>query len=60
AVIDFLLLAHVHGCEEFEGMCCMNLSDHSQSIHQQLSELQDAFQKIWIHTDSFSEWLASL
>ncbi|KFO58348.1 hypothetical protein N302_11547, partial [Corvus brachyrhynchos] len=60
AAIDFLLLAHGHGCKEFEGMCCMNLSDHSQSIHRQLSELQDAFQKIQIHTDSFSEWLSSL
>ncbi|KFV54481.1 hypothetical protein N341_12309, partial [Tyto alba] len=33
AAIDFLLLAHRHGCEDFEGLCCMNLSDHSQSIH---------------------------
>ncbi|KFP63896.1 hypothetical protein N322_04421, partial [Cariama cristata] len=23
-------------CQEFEGMCCMNLSDHSRSIHKQL------------------------
>ncbi|XP_041884045.1 uncharacterized protein LOC121664654 [Corvus kubaryi] len=60
ATIDFLLLVHGHGCEEFEGMCCMNLSDHSQSIHRQLLELQDAFQKIQIHTDSFSEWLSLL
>lgn len=27
--IDFLLLAH--GCEEFEGLHCMNFSDHSKS-----------------------------
>ena len=33
AAIDFLLLAQGHGCEEFEGLCCMNLSDHSESIH---------------------------
>ncbi|KFU87666.1 hypothetical protein M959_11363, partial [Chaetura pelagica] len=33
AVINFLLLAHGHGCQEFEGMCCTNLSDHSESIH---------------------------
>lgn len=26
--IDFLLLAHGHGCEYFEGMCCKNVSDH--------------------------------
>jgi len=36
AAIDFLLLAQGHGCEDFEGMCCMNLSDHSKSIHKQL------------------------
>ncbi|KFO52494.1 hypothetical protein N302_03825, partial [Corvus brachyrhynchos] len=32
AAIDFLLLAHGHGCQEFEGMCCFNLSLHSESI----------------------------
>ncbi|KFW80801.1 hypothetical protein N305_13334, partial [Manacus vitellinus] len=31
AAIDFLFLAHGHGCQEFEGLRCMNLSDHSQS-----------------------------
>ena len=40
AAIDFLLLAHGHGCDDFEGMCCMNLSDHSRSIHTQLLTLQ--------------------
>ncbi|XP_052523188.1 uncharacterized protein LOC128072973 [Tympanuchus pallidicinctus] len=40
AAIDFLLLVHGHGCEDLEGMCCMNLSDHSQSIPKQLSVLQ--------------------
>ncbi|KFP85874.1 hypothetical protein N310_13249, partial [Acanthisitta chloris] len=39
AAIDFLLLAQGHGCDEFDGMCCMNLSDHSKSIHQQLADL---------------------
>ncbi|KFP76632.1 hypothetical protein N311_04182, partial [Apaloderma vittatum] len=58
--IDFLLLAQGHGCEEFDGMCCMNLSDHSQSIHKQLSDLRQRFNKISYNTDSFSEWLNSL
>ncbi|KFU89736.1 hypothetical protein M959_12536, partial [Chaetura pelagica] len=40
AAIDFLLLAQGHGCEHFEGMCCMNLSGHSVSIHKQLATLQ--------------------
>ncbi|KFP26403.1 hypothetical protein N325_05994, partial [Colius striatus] len=39
AAIDFLLLAHGHGFEEFKGMCCMNLLDHSTSIHAKLKEL---------------------
>ncbi|KGL76429.1 hypothetical protein N309_09911, partial [Tinamus guttatus] len=46
AAIDFLLLAHGHGCEEFEGLCCFNLSDHSQSIQQQLRWLKEHTQKI--------------
>ncbi|KFO56415.1 hypothetical protein N302_05479, partial [Corvus brachyrhynchos] len=39
AAIDFLLLAQGHGCEDFEGMCYMNLSDHSRLIHRQINEL---------------------
>ncbi|KFQ39966.1 hypothetical protein N332_06220, partial [Mesitornis unicolor] len=42
AAIDFLLLAQEqHGCDEFEGMCCMNLSDHSVSIHKKLAVLKE-------------------
>ncbi|KFU89752.1 hypothetical protein M959_14524, partial [Chaetura pelagica] len=40
AAIDCLLLAHGHGCQEFEGMCCMNLSDHSESIHRKIEQLK--------------------
>ncbi|KFQ29122.1 hypothetical protein N331_04972, partial [Merops nubicus] len=36
ASIDFLLLAQGHGCEDFEGMCCMNISDHSELIHRSI------------------------
>ena len=49
-----------HECEEFEGMCCMNLSDHSISIHKQLSQLQENLNKIGYYTDPFSDWLESL
>ncbi|KFO98838.1 hypothetical protein N300_13655, partial [Calypte anna] len=41
AAIDFLLLAHGHGCEDFNGMCCMNLSEHSQSIHAAIQSLKE-------------------
>lgn len=44
--IDFLLLGQGHWCDEFEGMCCMNLSDHSQSTHQQLSKLKELTDKL--------------
>ncbi|KGM00405.1 hypothetical protein N301_11679, partial [Charadrius vociferus] len=46
AAIDFLLLAQGHGCEDFEGMCCMNLSDHSSSIHERLTNLRDSMRKL--------------
>ncbi|KFP72841.1 hypothetical protein N310_11817, partial [Acanthisitta chloris] len=37
--IDFLLSGH--GCQDFDGMCCMNLSDHSQSVHSSIQQLQE-------------------
>ncbi|KFR09810.1 hypothetical protein N306_03124, partial [Opisthocomus hoazin] len=40
SAIDFLLLAHGYGCEDFEGMCCVNPSGHLQSIHKQLADLR--------------------
>ncbi|NXD73792.1 ENV2 protein, partial [Eolophus roseicapillus] len=50
AAIDFLLLAHGHGCEDFDGMCCFNLSDHSKSIHARIQELQEHVNKIQVET----------
>ncbi|XP_064261049.1 uncharacterized protein LOC135290975 [Passer domesticus] len=41
AAIDFLLLAHGHGCQEFEGLCCFNLSSRSKSIHASIQEIKD-------------------
>ncbi|KFQ66125.1 hypothetical protein N335_01895, partial [Phaethon lepturus] len=41
AAIDFLLLAQGHGCEDFEGMCWMNLTDTSQTVTQQLRKLKE-------------------
>ncbi|KFP95645.1 hypothetical protein N330_11634, partial [Leptosomus discolor] len=43
--IGFLLLAQGHECEDFEGMCCMNLSDHSESIHKSIQMLKDGVLK---------------
>ncbi|KFV87060.1 hypothetical protein N308_14061, partial [Struthio camelus australis] len=46
AAIDFLLLAHGRGCEIVEGMCCMNLSDHSESIHDSILRLKESAAKL--------------
>ncbi|KGL95995.1 hypothetical protein N301_16376, partial [Charadrius vociferus] len=46
AAIDFLLLAHGHGCQEFDGMCCMNLTDHSQSIHASIQKLMEQTRRL--------------
>ena len=60
AAIDFLLLAQGHGCEDFEGMCCMNLSNHSVSIHKKLRQLKDNMKKLTVVTSPWSDWLTSL
>ncbi|XP_036261265.1 uncharacterized protein LOC118700791 [Molothrus ater] len=59
AAIDFLLLAQGHGCEDFEGMCCMDLSDHSESIHKKLSLLKENMKKLTVVENSFDKWLKS-
>ncbi|KFO54208.1 hypothetical protein N302_00829, partial [Corvus brachyrhynchos] len=56
--IDFLLLAHGHGCEDFDEMCCMNLSDHSQSIHASIKALQDSVAKLKV--EDSADWFNSL
>lgn len=55
AAIDFLLLAQGHGCEDFKGMCCFNLSDHGQSIQKQLGWLKDHTQKIKVEDNWFDD-----
>lgn len=59
AAIDFLLLAQGNGCNDFEGMCCMNLSDHSESIHKKLSQLKENTNKLTVVNNPFNEWLKS-
>ncbi|KGL79026.1 hypothetical protein N309_04496, partial [Tinamus guttatus] len=48
-----------HGCEDFDGMCCINLSDHSSSTHKQLKQLQDAFHDLKIDEGGLDGWLRS-
>ncbi|KFO61005.1 hypothetical protein N302_03596, partial [Corvus brachyrhynchos] len=58
AAIDFLLLAHGH--EDFQGMCCMSLSDHSASIHKHLSDLQRGLHNLLETDDPTGDWLKGL
>ncbi|XP_027578389.2 uncharacterized protein LOC120324761 [Pipra filicauda] len=61
AAIDFLLLVNGHGCQEFEGLCCLNFSDHSQSIHSQINQLKSLVHEIkevdHLTFDDFFDWL---
>ncbi|KFP24912.1 hypothetical protein N325_12485, partial [Colius striatus] len=42
--------AQGQGCEDFEGMCCMNLSDHTQS-HKSILDLKDLTKQLKV-----SDW----
>lgn len=46
AAIDYLLLRHNHGCEEFRGLCCFNLSDQSGLIERDIKNLKELAQNI--------------
>ncbi|XP_058716083.1 uncharacterized protein LOC131590192 [Poecile atricapillus] len=58
AAIDFLLLAHGHGCEESDGLCCFNLSSPSEGIHARIQRLQHAVQKL--QAEKEPQWLEDL
>ncbi|KFR07166.1 hypothetical protein Y956_16541, partial [Nipponia nippon] len=45
APIDFLLF---YECEDFDGMCCMNLSDNSESIHKAIRDLKEGVSKLQV------------
>ncbi|KFW74295.1 hypothetical protein N305_10245, partial [Manacus vitellinus] len=48
AAIDFLLLAHGHGCQDFEGLCCLNSSDHAEALHHSIKKLKNLVNVITI------------
>ncbi|KGL88013.1 hypothetical protein N301_06764, partial [Charadrius vociferus] len=54
----FLILAQGHGCEDFEGTCCMNLSGHSESVHKSIQMLKEGFKKLQV--DNEWNWLNNL
>ncbi|KGL98603.1 hypothetical protein N301_00808, partial [Charadrius vociferus] len=58
AAIDFLLLAQGYRCDNFEGTCCINLSDQSESVHKSIQMLKEGFKKLQV--DNESNWLNNL
>lgn len=55
AAIDFLLLAHGHGCQQFEGLCCFNLSSQSRSIHQRLQDMDSLLANMTFESNRWFE-----
>lgn len=60
AATDFLLLAQGHGCTGLSGMCCFNLSDHSESIHKKLEKMKNNTQQITANVNPILEELGGL
>ncbi|KFP02688.1 hypothetical protein N300_13430, partial [Calypte anna] len=60
AAIDFLLLAQSHGCEDLDGIYCMNLSDHSELIHKQIQLIKDNMKKLTVVHTGLDDWLNCL
>ncbi|OWK64041.1 Pol polyprotein [Lonchura striata] len=57
AAIDFLLLLHNHRCEEFAGLCCMNLSSKAEDVRTSISRMQEMIHHIQKES---AGWLDSL
>ncbi|KFO54732.1 hypothetical protein N302_09939, partial [Corvus brachyrhynchos] len=57
AAIDYPLLVHGHGCKDLDGMCSMNLSDHSVSIHKSIQQLEEGITKLKVER---GPWLDDL
>ncbi|KFQ89045.1 hypothetical protein N337_01923, partial [Phoenicopterus ruber ruber] len=55
-----LLLAQGRGCEEFEGMRCMNLSDNSQTVFQQIKKLKELSEQLTTSSVGLESWLKGL
>nr|XP_030129174.3 uncharacterized protein LOC115495368 [Taeniopygia guttata] len=61
AAIVFLLLLHDHSCEEFEGLCCMNLTSKAGDVHKAIDSMRSMIKDIkkkpgdWL-SDLFGNW----
>ncbi|TRZ13227.1 hypothetical protein HGM15179_013881 [Zosterops borbonicus] len=57
AAIDYLLLLHQHTCEEFEGLCCFNLTSKAEDIQKSIVQIRDMVGSIKKETGG---WLDNL
>ncbi|XP_036234765.1 uncharacterized protein LOC118684147 [Molothrus ater] len=57
AAIDFLLLLHQHKCEEFEGLCCLNLSSRAEDARVSIERMQNHLENIKAQT---TDWLGDM
>ncbi|TRZ17238.1 hypothetical protein HGM15179_009881 [Zosterops borbonicus] len=46
AAIDYLLLLHHHTCEEFEGLCCFNLTSKAENVRNSIQKIKDMVHQI--------------
>ena len=67
AAIDCLLLRHNHGCEDFKGLCCFNLTDSSQLIEHKVKQVNGVVSKIrqrggffGIDLSKLTSWIPSI
>ncbi|RMC21566.1 hypothetical protein DUI87_02433 [Hirundo rustica rustica] len=57
AAIDYLLLLHGHRCEEFEGLCCFNLTSRAEDVHATIQKMKEMVGNIKRETE---DWLGGL
>ncbi|RMC03808.1 hypothetical protein DUI87_19561 [Hirundo rustica rustica] len=57
AAIDYLLLLHGHRCEEFEGLCCFNLTSRAEDVHAAIQKMKEMVGNIKRETE---DWLGGL
>ncbi|XP_064288726.1 uncharacterized protein LOC135307972 isoform X2 [Passer domesticus] len=61
AAIDFLLLLHNHHCEEFAGLCCMNLSSRAEDARHTIRQMSEDVNNIRQQTsDWLGDWLSKM
>lgn len=57
AATDFLLLLHGHECQEFEGLCCLNLASKAPNVHTALREVKSLIRQVKQESE---DWFSGL